>query len=167
MPTRIHCTEAESYGHEFEPTELRFAEESDTEIRLFDEWHLSGHWIFSPPLIPYVPEEEIVSRLQQCPQCQGVICVSEPGFTYCTRCIGLICVSEQLEILQPSSYGLQCPQCLGHLEEDDFDSWEVGILCCHLCGNVMDWKHLSPDGLQVLTPGEEVFWPLDTDLYAV
>jgi len=165
MPTRIHQVEAGSFRHEYEPMEVRFSEKTPVEVRFFSNGHLRGHWVTFPPLLPYVPDEEVVSELQECPQCRGSIHVSEAGFTYCTKCMGLICANGQLEILRSMPEFVRCPECLGHLEEDDYDSWEVGVLCCHLCGNAMDWRHLDPDGVQILTPVEEVFWPLDTDQY--
>lgn len=122
-----------------------------------------GEWIWdrivTPPIPPYVEDDEEGSDLQSCPQCRRLIQVCEPGLSYCTNCFGVLCVTDALEILQGTPHPFHCPGCFGELEEGDYETWVDGYLCCHLCGGLFTRNIEQPDGVQLVAPGEEEFWP--------
>lgn len=120
---------------------------------------LFDYRIVTPPIPPYVADDEEESTRQTCPQCQRLIRVCDAGLSYCTNCFGLLCVTDAWEILQVKPHPLQCPGCFGDLEEGDYETWDDGYLCCHLCGGLFAGRDAEPDGVQMVVPGKEEFWP--------
>ncbi|RCS51842.1 hypothetical protein DTL42_09785 [Bremerella cremea] len=116
-------------------------------------------YVIFPPLPPYVEDDEEVSRPQTCPRCWRLIVVSDPGFSYCTNCFGVLCVTDALEILQVTPHPFHCPDCHGALEEKDCESTGDGYVFCHLCGCLFIGSDVQPDGVQLVGPGEDEFWP--------
>lgn len=103
--------------------------------------------LYSPPALPFVPDDDELAR-QQCPYCSRVMTIEDAGVTYCPNCKRLLFTDDDCQLLSPDVGSVACPNCGAYIDLDGDINPSLGDFCmrgiivdlfCTDCGCVVKW----------------------------